>query len=306
MKPIQAYQPRKTRRAQYREIRGLNYCFNEWGDDKLPLLLYLHGWGDSGATFQFVVDELQQDWHVVAPDWRGFGRSGHVGESYWFPDYLADLDAILDIYSSDAPVRLMGHSMGANIGGLYAGVFPDRVQSFINVEGFGLADSDPAAAPRNYRRWIEGGKSPAAYRSYQSFEELVPRIQKRSPRMSLEQARFVASEWAKRDADGVIRMRADAAHKLPNAVQYRRAEATACWDKVEARVLLVVGAETGFTGALKSWIDPDESKHPFHGAPTASIAGVGHMVHFEAPGELAAIIEEFLAVSGTSSRDQDL
>jgi len=306
MKSVQAYRPRKTRRAQYHEIRGVDYCFNEWGDDNQPLFLYLHGWGDSGGTFQLVVDELQQDWHVVAPDWRGFGRSGHAGQSYWFPDYLADLDAILDIYSSDSPVRLIGHSMGANIGGLYAGVFPHRVRSFINVEGFGLADSDPADAPQNYRRWIRSGSSPLAYSTYQSFEALVPRILKRSPRMSPQQALYVATEWAQRDADGVIRIRADAAHKMPNAVQYRRAEAMACWDKVEARVLLVLGAETDFTSALQTWIDPDVSKHPFHGAPTASIAGVGHMLHFEAPRELAAVIEGFLLEPDTPGSAQDL
>lgn len=294
MKPVQAYRPRKTRRSQYHEIRGVDYCFNEWGEDNQPLLLYLHGWGDSGGTFQLVVDELQKDWHVVAPDWRGFGRSGHAGQSYWFPDYLADLDAILDIVSDDTPVQLIGHSMGANIGGLYAGVFPHRVRSFINVEGFGLADSEPADAPQNYRRWIKSGKAPLEYRTYRSFEELVPRILKRSPGMSPQQAMYVATEWAQRDADGVVRIRADAAHKLPNAVQYRRAEAIACWDKVAARVLLVLGAETDFTSASKAWIDPDESKHPFHGAPTTSIAGAGHMLHFEAPRALAAVIEAFL------------
>jgi len=276
------------------KIRGVDYCFYEWGDDSMPLLVYLHGWGDSGATFQFVVDELQHDWHVVAPDWRGFGRSSHLGESYWFPDYLADLDAILKIYSPDEPVQLIGHSMGANIGGLYAGVFPERVRSFINIEGFGLADSDPEKAPANYRRWIESDKEQMAYQSYRSFEELLPRILQRSPRMSPQQAMFVATQWAALDADGIVRIRADPAHKMPNAVQYRRAEAMACWDKAEAQVLLVLGAETDFTGAVKSWIDPDASKHPFRGAPTASIPSAGHMVHFEAPTALAKAIEDFL------------
>ncbi len=266
----------------------------------MPLLLYLHGWGDSGSTFQFVVDELRRDWHVVAPDWRGFGRSGHAEKSYWFPDYLADLDAILDIYSPDTPVQLVGHSMGANIGGLFAGVVPERIRSFINVEGFGLTDSDPTNAPRHYRRWIENNKSPATYKSYANFEELALRIQQRSPQMCAEKAMYVATEWARRDADDVIRIRADPAHKMPNAVQYRRAEAIACWDEVEARVLLVLGAETDFSGALETWIDPDESQHPFRGAPTASIAAAGHMVHFEAPAALAAVIEDFLTETGAA------
>lgn len=293
MNSTTAYVPKKPRRIQRHEIRGIDYCINEWGDENMPLLIYLHGWGDTGSTFQFVVDSFAHDWHVVAPDWRGFGRSAHVGRSYWFPDYLADLDALVDIYSPDTPVRLVGHSMGANIGGLYAGAMPERVLRFVNVEGFGLIDGDPLKAPDNYRRWIKLGKSPAGYRSYSSVDELVPRVQKRGPRMTLERAVFAATEWSQVDSDGVVHLRADPAHKMPNAVQYRRAEAMACWNNVEASVLLVMGAETDFTSAMQTWIDPDLSNHPFHGAPTASIEGAGHMVHFEAPEALAAVVEAF-------------
>ena len=287
------YTPRVEPRNRRLGVRGVDYHLTEWGDERLPLLVYLHGWGDTGSTFQFVVDELRRDWHVVAPDWRGFGRSAHAGASYWFPDYLADLDALLATLSADAAVTLIGHSMGANVAGLYAGVMPERVRGFVNVEGFGLADSDPDNAPANYRRWIEASAARAGFGEYASFDELVPRILKRSPRMSAARAHFVAREWAVLGDDGIVRLRADPAHRLPNAVQYRRAEAIACWDRVEASVLLVLGAETDFTSAAKSWIDPDETRHPFRGAPTRSLPGAGHMVHFEAPRALAETIDDF-------------
>jgi pimeloyl-ACP methyl ester carboxylesterase len=199
-------------------------------------LFLLHGWGDAGRAFQFLVDTLARDWFVVAPDWRGFGNSFCRVESYWFPDYVADLDALLEIYSQDAPARLLGHSMGANIAGLYAGVMPERVSSFVNVEGFGLADSKPENAPAHYRRWIEAGREMRGYASYRSFEELVPKILKRSPRMTADRALFVAKSWARETENGV-ELKADPAHKLPNAVQYRRAEAMACRAAVTARVL---------------------------------------------------------------------
>ena len=82
-------------------IRGVCYCVTEWGDRNNPMLVMLHGFGDAGATFQFVVDQLQKDWFVIAPDWRGFGNSYLRAESYWFPDYMADLDALLSIYGPD-------------------------------------------------------------------------------------------------------------------------------------------------------------------------------------------------------------
>jgi pimeloyl-ACP methyl ester carboxylesterase len=115
--------------------------------------------------------------------------------------------------------------------------------------------------------------------------------------MSPDKAMYVARNWSVQDDNGLIELRADPAHKLPNAVQYRRAEAEACWDRVTAKVLLVVGENTDFTAAAKSWIDPDESAHPFRNEQTAVIPGCGHMVHFEQPGRLAEVVEGFLAAA---------
>jgi len=50
------------------------------------------------------------------PWWRSIGgiwTQRVAEEGYWFPDYLGDLDALLDLLSPHAPVRLVGHSMGA-------------------------------------------------------------------------------------------------------------------------------------------------------------------------------------------------
>jgi pimeloyl-ACP methyl ester carboxylesterase len=289
------YQARIKGRSVRHQVRGVDYHVTEWGERHNRLIVFLHGWGDAGSTFQFVIDELKQDWFVIAPDWRGFGESRANADSYWFPDYLADLDAILQIYSPDAAVRLVGHSMGANVATLYAGVMPERVSALVNVEGFGLPDSDPEDAPGRYREWIEAGRSRSTVTSYESFEELLPKIIRRSPGLGNERALFVADTWAEAHADGVVRIKADPAHKLPNAVLYRRREAVACWKNVKAPVLVVVGADTDFTGKLKSWIDPDAVSDVFDKSESVSIAGAGHMVHFDQPAQLAETIERFLA-----------
>lgn len=300
MTESQKYDAIRKARSAWLDVRGVKYHLLEWGDASSPLLMMLHGWGDCAASFQFVVDKLQEDWFVVAPDWRGFGRSNHRCDSYWFPDYLADLDLLLDHYQPEAPVNLVGHSMGANIAGLYAGVLPERVLNFVNVEGFGLADSDPANAPENYRRWLTRIRSLPTYSTYPSFAGLADRILSRAPEMSIDKALFVAHEWAYADDSGEVLLRADPAHKLPNAVQYRRAEAMACWEKVSAPVLLVVGENSDFTAAAKSFIDPDVAAHPFRNHQSVTIPGCGHMVHFERPLELALEIERFLQGTTTN------
>lgn len=230
---------------------------------------------------------------MVAPDWRGFGESHYRAECYWFPDYIADLDALLGIYSPDKAVRLVGHSMGANVASLYSGIMPHRVSAFVNIEGFGLADSDPANAPAHYRRWIEAGRERRGYTRYQSFDELVPKIIKRSPAMPADKALFVARLWAA-ESDNGIEIKADPAHKLPNAVQYRRAEAMACRAAIRARVLVVSGEDSDFFDAGKSWLDSGQGVAEYPRAASVTIAGAGHMAHFEQPARLARVIEDFL------------
>ena len=291
------HQPGVPRHTSRQAIRGANYVVNTWGNVGDPLLVYLHGWGDTGSTFQFVVDEFCQRWFVVAPDWRGFGGSsaatGAVTTAYWFADYLADLDQLLKHYSPSKPVRLIGHSMGGNVAGLYAGAMPERVQAFVNIEGFGLPDSDPLTAPDRYREWIEKSDNLPEYSDIPDFSSLAKRIRRRSPRMTTAQAEFVAREWAATDDNGHVGLRADPRHKLPNAVLYRRGEAEACWRRVSADVLLVGGSESQFLlpdAVGKATSIPDL---PFPRSTSHVIEGSGHMLHFEQPGALARAIESF-------------
>lgn len=287
------YRPESECRLTRMDVRGVEYAVHEWGDADAPTLLWLHGWGDTGRTCQFVVDALEHDWHVVAPDWRGFGRSGRAPGGYWFPDYLADLDVLLDAYSPDAAARLAGHSMGGNIAALYAGTFPERVTAFVDVEGFGLADSDPADAPARYRAWIERARGPLQYGHYPDHDALAARIRAQSPQMSAAAADWVAREWAAA-GDGGLELRADPRHKLPNPVLYRRAEAEACWRRVTAPVLLVAGSASPMLGGRDPRLASDGLALPFPAREARVIDGAGHMLHFEAPAALAATIEEFL------------
>ncbi len=285
MRNDDAYTPRRPRRTTRVPIRGVEYQVSEWGRREDPLIVYLHGFGDTGSTFQFVVDELQQDWFVVAPDWRGFGGTVVDTPAFWFPDYLADLDHLLQHYSPDKVVRLIGHSMGGNIAGLYAGAMPERVTALVNLEGFGLPDSDPGDAPARYAEWLLRGRDLPANTVRDDFLVLAQAIRRRNPRMTAEQAEFVSREWAKELPDGSVQLRINPAHKLPNPVLYRRAEAEACWREIKAAVLLVAGR-------LSSFAVPDEL--PFPQSKITWVEEAGHMLHFEQPGQLAHEIEEFL------------
>src|SRR4051794_30678679 len=144
------YQVKIACRSEFVRIRHLDYHVLLWGEPapgKVPLVM-VHGWMDVAASWQFVVDAFAKDHFIVAPDWRGFGLTeAPPCDNYWFPDYLADLDLLLDHYAADAAVNLVGHSMGGNIAMLYAGARPQRIRRLVNLEGFGMAASQPAQAP---------------------------------------------------------------------------------------------------------------------------------------------------------------
>ncbi|MDH5534038.1 MAG: alpha/beta hydrolase [Betaproteobacteria bacterium] len=288
----------KSSASHFHDIRGLRYHVRTWGEPHRPRFFLLHGWMDVSASFQFVVDSLARDWHVIAPDWRGFGLTGWAREGYWFPDYYADLDRLLDLYSADAPAQLVGHSMGGNIALTYAGLRPQRIAKVTSLDGFGLARTRSEDAPARLRHWLDGLAEAPRFRDYRSFEEVAARLRQGNPRLDAARAQFLAQHWAKLTAGGRIVLRADPSHKLANPYLSRIEELIACWREVRAPVLWVFARESKRAGYLKD--TPEEltaRKAPFTDYREAWIEDCGHMMHFDQPRELARLIEAFLADS---------
>ena len=289
----------KTSRSEFIKVRGLNYHVRHWGSPDAPKIFMLHGWMDVAASFQFVVDCLAGDWHVIAPDWRGFGRTDNSGaDSYWFLDYLGDLDAILAQYSPSEPVDLVGHSMGGNVVTIYAGVRPERVRRLINLEGFGMPAVSPDVAPARYAKWLDELRSPVQLRGYPTQGAVATRLQKTNPRLTDARAAYLSGQWAAPDAAGVWQILGDAAHKLSSPVLYRVEEVMACWKRIAAPVLWVEAAQTD----VWRWMGPKEAARLeidrriacIAQVQTAMIEDAGHMLHHDQPEILARLIEDFL------------
>jgi pimeloyl-ACP methyl ester carboxylesterase len=263
----------------------------------------LHGWMDVSASFQFVVDALGGDWQVIAPDARGFGLSDwpvaeRGGGHYWFHDYLADLEALLDHYAPEGQVNLVGHSMGANVACLYAGARPQRVRCVVDLEGFGLAPARASESPRRLAAWLDDMREPARLKTYETQEDVAARLVKTNPRLAPERARFLAQHWAKRGDDGRYMLLADPAHKHHGPLLYRLDEVMAVWSRVSAKVLHVEAVGSPTLSMLAGDIPLDEYKARFQAFPDwreKLIEDAGHMVHHDQPEQVAALIEAFCA-----------
>jgi len=278
------------------DVRGLRYHVRGWGDPDAPKLFMLHGWMDVSASFQFTVDALEGKWNVLAPDWRGFGLTDRAKGGYWFPDYVADLDHLLSSLSPEEPVTIVGHSMGGNIAGLYAGVRPQRVARLILAEGFGLPPTVPAQAPKRLVKWLDQIAQPPSLRPYGSLEEVAQRLLANTPGLGEERATFLAPHWARETGPGRYELRADPNHKMVNPVLYRYEEAIEIWKQITAPVLWIHSG----TDWVKKFLKDDEQlldryRSSYAQLTECRIEGASHMMHHDQPDKFARAISEFLS-----------
>jgi len=294
---------RRPARSGYVRVRGLRLHVQLWGGAALvtpqrPPLVMLHGWMDVGASFQFVVDALREPRFVIAPDWRGFGLSDTpAADSYWFPDYLGDLDGLLDALLPDQPIDLLGHSMGGNVAMIYAGVRPQRVRRLINLEGFGMPESQPVHAPRRYAQWLDELRAPPGMSSFDSLDAVAQRLRKTNPLLPADKAAWLAPHWAQRQDDGRWHVRGDPAHKRVNPVLYQKAEVLQCWQRIEAPLLWVEGDRsdmTRFWGTRYPRADFDARLAVVRQVERHVLAPAGHMLHHDQPDALALRVDAFL------------
>ncbi|HKX43194.1 MAG TPA: alpha/beta hydrolase [Burkholderiaceae bacterium] len=310
------YVVRRASRSRFVTVRGLRHHVLEWGDAALatperPTLVMQHGWMDVAASFQFVVDALDRDRHVIAFDWRGFGLSDASGaDTYWLPDYLGDLDAMLTACFFDADralapaetIDLLGHSMGGNVVMLYAGLRPQRIRRLVNLEGFGMPATKPSQAPKRYLQWLEELKTPAELRDYESLAAVAARLRKTNPLLPPQRADWLAQHWSREVTDaasGTTRFEilGDAVHKRISPTLYQRDEVLEVWKLIEAPLLWVEGDQTD----LSRWWGTRYTKAEFHErlnvvrqVEREVLSPAGHMLHHDQPQALAARLEAFL------------
>lgn len=308
---FQMYQAQRAADSDFVKLRTLRYHVCRWGSPTpapgLASLVLLHGWMDVAASFQFVVDAFSaafmQGRTLIAPDWRGFGltESGG-GDNFWFPDYLADLDFLLDHYAGDQPVDLVGHSMGGNVAMLYAGVRPERIRRLVNLEGFGLPASRPEQAPKRYAKWMDELKSlhrgELALKTYDDRDGVARRLMKTNPRLGEDKAQWLAQHWARQNAQGRWDILGDAGHKIVNAQLYQVDEVLASWQRISAPTLSVVADNN----QMDKWWEGKYTLAEYHeriqSVPTleqALVTDAGHMLHHDQPQQVADLIERFLS-----------
>lgn len=282
-------------RLEFLSIRGLRYAVRHWGDEGAPAVFFLHGWMDSSPTFQFLVASLREEWHVIAPDWRGYGNSEWLDRPYWFPDYYGDLDALLAHYSPDCPARLIGHSMGANIAAVYAAARPSRVARVAMLDFLGLPATEPKDAPKQLALWLDHLGATPRLNTYADHAALARRMQQVNRRLSDEKAAFLARALSRTLDDGRVQMACDPWHRVPAPTLYRIEDQLATWNAITAPVLMLL-AEDGFVHERFGDHPAERQRRlaAFRTLQVETIADCSHNLQHDQPQAVAAALERFL------------
>ncbi len=276
-------------------LRGLRYNVRHWGPAEAPSVFFLHGRMDCSPTFQFVVDALQHQWHVIAPDWRGYGESQWLGQPYWFYDYYADLHALLEYYSPQRPARLVAHSMGANIAGAYAGARPGRVAQLAMLDFLGLKRSLDDTSPRLIDAWLTDIRREPVPGIYYHLDEFAGRLLDLNPRLTPERAAFLARATTRVRDDTTLDVACDPWHRVAAPTVYHAEDVMECWRQITAPVQLQI-AEHGLI-RQRFGSDPAELARRtgcFRDLTQVTIEDSGHNVQHDQPELVAAHLETFL------------
>ncbi len=258
--------------------------------------LLLHGFLDSGATFDLVAEPLaRMGFEVIAPDFRGFGASDRVGAGgyYHFPDYVVDLEGVIRALAPKW-LGVVGHSMGGGVATLFTGTFPDRVQSLVVMEGLGPMNEPASLAVERMRKHFVDRAKVRPPRPMASLDEATDRLAATHPRVDRALLRTRAERLTRTDADGHLVWAWDPLHRTASMTPFLADTYTSFLRAITCETLFVSGGPHG-------WHPPDEDERLacFARLTRVDFPDAGHMMHWTKPSEVAsAIAEHFNRASG--------
>ena len=276
---------------------GLAIHYLEWGEPAGEPIVLVHGFLDQAQSWKFFVAELIAQtlrplW-IIAPDCRGHGDSGWVGDGgyYHFPDYVFDLDCVIRSIGATR-FHLVGHSMGGTISFLYAGAFPERLANLVLIEGVGPLGMEFADAPLRMAGWIgelhDRGRN--HFREYTSIEAGANQLQQTNPRLRKGFAIDLARAGMRQNDKGKWIWKFDPLHRTAAPQPFYTAQALEFFRRIECPVLIVDGHES----RQNRRTDKQERYDAIRHHRMARIARAGHMVHQDNPEELAKTVANFL------------
>jgi len=265
-----------TGAPKYADYQGMIVHYTDTGGDG-PALLLVHGWACNAGFWEHQIEALAGDYRVLAMDMPGHGNSGKPRVEYTIPYLAGAALAVLDNAGVDKAV-LAGHSMGFPVSRQVWRMAPNRVRALISVDG---AMIELPADPEVRDEFLA---------NIQAFAERFAK-----PGYKQTVTEFVSAMHHEKTTEEVRR---DVLHEMLETPQYVGQSAMkhfvdpAIWekDKVDVPVLAVFADSAEITPEFEAFFN-----ELFPELTTHRMKNVGHFLMLEKPGELNALLEEFLA-----------
>lgn len=271
----------------------LRLHYLEWGSADRPPLLLVHGGRDHCRSWDWVVQNLLPDFHIIAPDLRGHGDSAWaIGSGYTLTDVVGDLVQLLR-QRGEGKIRVMGHSFGGAASMMLAGLYPELVERLVVVEGTWQwsALHRPGTVQDRFRTWTDQLQQLAARqpRRYPDLEQATARMQSENPRLTVEQARHLTLHGMHRNEDGTYSWKFDNYVRVPYPPRINLEELTAIWSAIACPTLLVAGNQSWLPAAAD-----EAALAVLADGRRAALEDAGHWPHHDRLNDFMDIVRPFL------------
>jgi len=285
---------------------GLSYEVLSWHAEDPACdhtVLLLHGYLDLAWGWLPVVETgALREYHVLAPSFRGHGKSEWIGAGamYYFLDYVADLQSLVATHAKKR-LSVVGHSMGGTVAAYFTGTNPERVEKLALLEGLSAPESitGPARLRESMKQRTDvlatrGTKAAPGGKRYTSIEDAAARMRKHDAALTVAHSLMLCREGCVQLASGEWVFRHDPLLTPRTPIGFEIPVAARFWGDVTSDLLFLEGGDSPMQlggeqrelrlGAFKNVRSRKEIVLP----------GAGHMMIRGAAAETATHLAAFL------------